>query len=182
MVAVFDTSSFMSLVKNYLPLDSSGELKNLICEKYLSGEIRVIQEVVEECKYTAKGIILNSLDFIKTRTDLHINTKSIIPSRDFMNLLNNEFRDHQAIKTKALDSAAVDNEKSTYLNQADCRLMLYCQKIAGENPMIVTEESTYGNDGKIHKKIPTNCSFLSIPCATLPELLTQHYKLSIYIK
>ena len=179
MVAVFDTSSFMNLVKNYLPLDSSGELRGLIMQKYFANEIRVIDKVIEECGYTAQGLVLNELDFIKTSPELHVNTKSLIPSIQFMKLLNNEFRDHQTIKTKGLNSAQVDVYKANYLQEADCRLMLYCLHIQSESPIIVTEESLHGNDGKIHKKIPSNCGFLTIPCTTLPELFKKHYQLTI---
>ena len=65
MIAIFDTSSFFNLVKYYLPLDKKGEIREIIKLNYEVGEIRVIDKVIEECGYTAQGLILNNLEFLK---------------------------------------------------------------------------------------------------------------------
>lgn len=184
MIAVFDTSSFFNLVKYYLPLDKGDEIKDIIKINYEAGEIRVIDKVIEECGYTAQGLVLNHLEFLKPKT-LHIKTTDILPNAEFFNFIDNEFCDTSVIKTKDYSKEQVELLKTKYIESADCKLMLYAQKILSENipfsdkPFIVTEESIHGNDGKIHKKIPANCKFLSIRCCTLPEFLNEHFNLTI---
>jgi hypothetical protein len=178
MTAIFDTSSFFNLVKYYLPLDKHGEIRDIIKLNYEVGEIRVIDKVIEECGYTAKGLVLNNLEFLKSKS-LHIKTEDILPSTAFFNFVDREFCDAAEIKAKDYSKEQIEMLKTKYLESADCKLMLYAQSILSENPFIVTEESVHGNDGKVHRKIPYNCQFLSIKCCTLPEFLNEYFSLTI---
>lgn len=48
-----------------------------------------------------------------------------------------------------------------------------------KKPIIVTEETRSKNDGKVFKKIPTNCLVAGIECCTLPVLLKTHFNINI---
>jgi len=87
MTAILDTSSLLSLVKYYLPIDKTGRLKEIIESKYLTGEIKVIDKVIEECGYTAKGIILTELEFLNEKSS-HIKTNDLLPNQAFFKFTN----------------------------------------------------------------------------------------------
>ena len=64
MTVVIDTSSLISLVRYYLPFDKDGKLVETIQSKVVSGEIVVLDKVIEECKYFSGGRVVSKLPFL----------------------------------------------------------------------------------------------------------------------
>jgi hypothetical protein len=90
MRAVIDTSSLISLVRYYLPFDKNNILYDLIRSKIETGEIIIIDKVYEESKYTAKGIVLAKLDYLKDKK-LRTRTDDLLPSKKFFNQVEHQF-------------------------------------------------------------------------------------------
>jgi hypothetical protein len=180
MKAVFDTSSILNFVRYYVPLDKTGELKEIFRSKYLSGEIRVIDKVISECGLTSKGLVMKELDFLKPNAH-HVNTNAMLPDKKFFNLLDNQFFNHLYLNSlpEKLSKAELEKSKRDFLNGADAKLLLYSLHISSQNPIIITEETEHSNDRKIFRKIPSNCKHLNIDCCTLPELLNEKYKIGL---
>jgi len=65
------------------------------------------------------------------------------------------------------------------LESADAKIILHALNIKRNNPVIVTEETSTGNDNKIFKKIPTICSLTDIECCTLPNLFKDHFCINL---
>jgi len=85
MNVIIDTSSLLALVRYYLPFGRTNKFKTLIQTSYESGQLIIIDRVVQESRYLAQGIILNKLDFIRASPERIINTASILPNRAFFN-------------------------------------------------------------------------------------------------
>jgi hypothetical protein len=64
MKVVIDSNSLIYLARYYLPFDKEGILLNFFKTKIHSGDIIIIDKVLEECKYTSKGIVLSTLKFL----------------------------------------------------------------------------------------------------------------------
>ena len=84
MKVVIDTSSLISLVRYYLPFDKNNVLFDFIKAKIENQEIIVLDAVFQECQYTSKGIVVNSLDYIRLKKN-QINTTDLLPTKRFFN-------------------------------------------------------------------------------------------------
>nr|NQU89851.1 DUF4411 family protein [Bacteroidota bacterium] len=171
MKVVIDTSSLLSLVRYYLPFDKKRVLYNFIKEKVESGEIVILDKVYEECKYTAKGIVVETLEYL-SNIKSHFKTDALLPSPKFFNQLENQFI-NGAVKSR-LSSVEFENRKNAYLNSADAKLLLYGLQNKGmklDKTIIVTEETEFSNDNKSFKKLPAICKILELEVLTLPKLL-----------
>jgi len=171
MRAVIDTSSLISLVRYYLPFDKNNILYDLIRSKIETGGIIIIDKVYEESKYTAKGIVLAKLDYLKDKK-LRTRTDDLLPSKKFFNQVENQFINGSA-KNK-LTEVEFENRKDAFLDSADAKLILFCLK--NKNSLIdriclVTEETESSNDNKSFKKLPVIFRILELDVITLPELL-----------
>ncbi len=169
MKAIIDTSSLKALVTYYLPFDAILHVFEVLERMVADHELIIIDEVYEEAQYISKGIILEKLPFINEKNK--VKTQHIIPNKQFYHYLENDFCDKSIRKAKNIDQIAFEIEKSKYLKSADCRILLYALKISDQNPIIVTEETSNTNDNKLFKKIPVNCSTLSLICCNLPDFL-----------
>lgn len=178
MNAIIDTSSLLAFVRYYLPFDKNAALKKLFQDKFENGEIIIIDKVIDEAKYIAKGIILTKLDFITDKTKI-INTSDLIPSKTFFNLLENQFCDKQTKHLKGITDTEFEIEKTKFLTSPDANLLLYALTIKSNKPIIVTEETQSANDNKLFKKIPENCKAIELECCTLPVLFNQHFSLDL---
>jgi hypothetical protein len=185
MRALIDTSSLLSLVRYYLPLDKSGFLFEEIRDKISTGEIIVLDAVYEESKYQSKGIILKKLDYLTDKGFLKeykiiVKTDELLPLAPvkFMNMLKNQFVANQ-FQLRKLTDAEFEVKKKEFMESADAKLIMYCQHLikdnADEEIYLVTEETAAANDFKLFKKIPAICEILGIPVITLPELLLKKY-------
>ena len=184
MIVVIDTSSLLSLVRNYLPLDKSGFLFEEIKNKISTGELILLDAVYEESRYQSKGIILKNLDYLGDKDFLReykiiVKTDELLPLAPgkFMNMLSNQFAVQGQLKR--LNDAEFEVKKKQFMESADAKLILYCQHLIRDNPdeeiYLVTEETAAANDLKLFKKIPAICEILDIPVITLPELLLKKY-------
>lgn len=178
MNAILDTSSLLALVKYYLPFDKNSLLFLLLEEKFEKREIILLDKVYDEIQYVAGGIILEQLPFLKNKK-LHIKTSSLIPSKAFYNLLENQFCDQAIKKLKGITDIEFENEKSHFLQSADANLILYALSIKAQKPIIITEETKTANDNKLFKKIPENCRCIDIQCCNLPGLFKEHLELNL---
>jgi len=179
MKVIIDTSSLISLVKYYLPFDSSNKLYDLIKKQIENYDLIIIDEVLRECEIIAKKIVIKKLsylvdkDFLK-KFKLPIKTADLIPPapKKFYNLVDNNFITSYA---RRLDSAEFEQRKKEYLNSADARMIIFTlnqlHNYPNERFIIVTEESETGNDQKEFKKIPAICNVIDIEVMTLPDLL-----------
>ena len=185
MRAVIDTTSLVSFVRYYLPFDKADKLKELLEKKFNSGELIVLDKVFEESGRVAKGIVTKELNFLADKKKL-VKTDLILPEKKFFNRLENELC-YGAQKGK-LTSIQYEIEQQRFLESADAKLILYCDKdkhsLELDKPILVTEESRTENDGKLFKKLPEICTILNIDYCNLPTLLKDHFQINLseYLK
>lgn len=176
---IFDTSSFISLVRYYLPFDNNQKIYKHFKRSLVNGRIILIDAVLDECRYVSKKIVIEKLDFLNDKTFLKANhlpvkTHDLVPAapRKFYNLVDNNFT---TPIIKRLTNIEFEQRKKDYLKSADAKLILYAYNIHHDNPdkelAIVTEETTEANDNKAFKKIPVICTQLGVQSINLPEYL-----------
>ncbi|MHB1920997.1 MAG: DUF4411 family protein [Chitinophagaceae bacterium] len=191
MKVAIDTNSLLSLVRYYFPFDKESKLFDFIKSKIEIGEIVIIDKILEECQYTSKGIVLDSLTYLTDKSFLKsykipLNTEFILPlaPAKFLRQVDNQFV-NGVIKNK-LSPVEYENRKNNFMNSADMKLVLFCLNKKNDNPMediyLVTEETEDSNDSKVFKKIPTICKALEIDTITLPQLLNKFEKINLEFK
>lgn len=179
MMFIFDTSSFVSMARYYLPFDSEDRIYHNAKISIEDGRIILIDAVLEECRYVAGRIVVEKLDFLDDKDFLKsysipVKTKDIIPAapKRFYNMVENNFT--TPVK-KNLTDIQFENLKQEFLASADARMVMYAYNNKHENPdsmiFLVTEESGQANDNKAFKKLPAICKQLNIPTLALPEYL-----------
>lgn len=171
MKYIIDTSSLISLARNFLVFDSENVLYEFFEKKFRSGEFILIDKVYTECDRTAKGLVLDKMQFLKLKENI-FKTDEIFPSQKFFNQLDSQFINGRA--KASLKAAEYQAVKNIFLESADCKLILMANQ--DQDFTIVTEETKSNNDGKGFKKIPAICEILKIPVITFPELLHQYSK------
>lgn len=176
MRAVIDTSSLIALVKYYLPFDN-GKLKDLIQQKFESGELILIDKVLIESKGIAKGLIVSELEFILEVEK--VNTEGLIPNSAFLNQLNNQFCDQRVKRLKAINDAEFEAAKSDFQKSTDCRILLFASKNRAEDFLVITEETTASNDNKLFKKIPACCDLIGVKHCAFPVYLRDYLQLNL---
>jgi len=182
MKALFDTSSLLALIRYYMPFDDISDLKQAIQKKFENGEIILLDKVIDESKFVARGIILQELNFINTAKAPIVKTADMVPNKKFYNLLENGFCNKNIVRMKGIDEVEFGHEINKFIETADARLLLYALSIKNNSPVIVTEESHSSNDNKIFKKIPENCKVSDIACFTLPQYLKNHVGISMSVE
>jgi len=185
MKVIIDTSSLLALVRYYLPFDSDDQLFNSIKQKIKTRNIILIDEVLKECEYTSKKLVVRKLDFLtdkafKKNNKIPYKTESLIPpsKNKFYNMVENNFRTSYSRK---LNQAEFEQKKEEFLKSADARMIILAmiEKHKNNEVVIVTEESQQANDNKAFKKIPAICKELDIEVKTLPEMLVEDYSIKI---
>lgn len=176
MIVLIDTSSLISLVRYYLPFDKQKTLYNFIKDKIESKQILILDKVYDECVYTAKGIVLKELKYLKSKKNI-INTTEILPTRKFFNQLENQFI-NGAVRNR-LSDVEFENSKNEFLNSADAKLLLYSISNGSKENVIVSEETEASNDNKSFKKLPTLCKILNLNIMTLPDLLKSYKEIDL---
>lgn len=178
MKAVIDTNSLLSLARYYLPNDKKEKLKEALKKKLISGELIILDEVLKESRFLSSGLIVKELDYLGEREFLKNfnvgeNTEYLIPNspQKFYKQVDNNF----AIRgiTGKLNEEEYESVKNTFLNSADCKMIIKCGNLKkeGEEVVLVTEESKLTNDRKPFKKIPLICEFLEIKTWNIQEYL-----------
>jgi hypothetical protein len=183
MKVVIDTNSLLSLVRYYLPFDKKGVLFQFFKKKIETGEIIIIDKVLEECTYNSKGIVLLRLDYLKDKAFLKTSkvpykTDSLLaPSpAKFLRQVESQFVNTVVRHQKKLTDTEFDNQKNAFINDTDMRQVILCLNLMkdGEKVVLVTEETESSNDNKLFKKIPAICKELNIVTFALPELLAKY--------
>jgi len=183
MKVVIDTNSLLSLVRYYLPFDKKGVLFNFFKTKIETGEVIIIDKVFQECTYNSKGIVLTTLDYLNDKTFLKSSkapykTDSLLaPSpAKFLRQVENQFVNTIVRRQKKLSDIEFENQKNSFLNDADMKQIILCLNLIkeGERVVLVTEETESSNDNKLFKKIPAICKELEIETMTLPELISKY--------
>ena len=85
MMFIFDTSSFVSLARYYLPFDSKVRIYQHVKSSIENGRIVLVDAVLEECRYVAGRVVVEKLDFLTDKDFLKENsvpmkTKDIVPA------------------------------------------------------------------------------------------------------
>lgn len=189
MKVIIDTSSLLSLVRYYLPFDNNNKLFDFIKQEIANGGIVIIDEVLKECEFTSKQLVIKSLKYLaekdfKKNHKIPYKTKDILPpsTKKFYNMVDDNFRTSQS---RILNDAQFEQRKKEFLNSADARMILLALNeihIKKVEIAIVTEESETANDHKAFKKIPAICKILDIDVMTLPELLAKYNDINIEFK
>lgn len=191
MKVVIDTSSLLSLVRYYLPFDKNAILFEVLKSKIAKGEILVIDKVIDECEYIAKGIVLSTLTFLTDKSfnkthKLPLNTDFILPPSPakFYRMVDNNFV--VTVQRARLNDTQYDSLKNEFMNSADMKLILSSLNLKKDFPMedifLVTEETEASNDSKIFKKIPAICLQLDIKTINIQQLLDRFDGISFEIK
>ena len=191
MIVVIDTSSLLSLVRYYLPFDKKNILFGSIKNKIASGEILIIDKIIEECEYTSKGIVLQMLDFLKDKTfnktnKLPLNTEFILPPAPakFYRMVDNNFV--VTVLRAKLNDIQYDSQKTDFMNSADMKMILTVLNLKKDRPQeeiyLVTEETEVSNDNKVFKKVPAICSQLDIKTLNIQQLLDKFEGINIEIR
>ena len=177
MIVLIDTSSLISLLRYYLPFDKDQILYNFFKDKIESKKILVLDKVYEECARTARGIVLEKLDYLKNKKNI-TKTTEVLPSKKFFSQLENQFI-NGSVKNR-LSDVEFENRKNDFLNSADAKLLLFGMSDSSKQFVIVSEESETNNDNKSFKKLPAICKILELEIITLPELLKNYQELSLF--
>ena len=179
MKVVIDTSSLLSMVRYYLPFDKEGKLKSFLEDRILSGEIVVLENVVEECKFQGRGQIVAAFPFLdKSRYKTSMTNVPI--NRKLYNMIDNNFI-NGSVRAR-FGEAEYESERNKYIASADFAMILYAYSIKeSDNVVIVTEETGYSNDGKPFKKIPDICQSIGISTMNFPTLLSENDTISLSI-
>ncbi|MCF6270235.1 MAG: DUF4411 family protein [Melioribacteraceae bacterium] len=187
MKVVIDTSSLLSLVRYYLPFDTNDRLFKFIQNQIENGGLIIIDEVLNECKFTSKGLVLDKLTYLTDKEFRKVHkiptkTKDLLPpsTRKFYNLVDNNFR---TPLSRRLNDAEFEQRKKEFLSSADARMIIYALNERHSNSdleiILVTEETETANDNKAFKKIPSICNILKIEVITLPDLLEKYNGINI---
>jgi hypothetical protein len=185
---VIDTSSLLSLVRYYLPFDKKRILLGFFRQKIESAEIIIIDKVLDECSYSAKGVVISTLDFLTDKTfqnayKIPYKTESLIaPSpAKFLRQVEHQFVMEVVRSQQGITNSEFEVLKNDFLNGADIKQVILCLNIkkTGERVILVTEETKVSNDNKLFKKLPAICKDLEIETMTLPELLSLYSDIDI---
>jgi len=172
MKIIVDTSSWLALVRYYIPFDPNSNVYQFFKKGIEDGSIILIDEVHKECSFVAKKIVPNTLSFFNDKKNI-TKTVELFPSPKFFNLVDNQFS-IQLVKRRLTD-VEYENQKEAFIKSADSKIILLGLKFIKEDKIeetiIVSEESSSANDHKLFKKIPAICSILKIKSLTLPELI-----------
>jgi hypothetical protein len=180
---VIDTNSLLSLVRYYLPFDKKRVLFQFFKKKIEIGEIIIVDKVLQECTYNAKGIVITTLDFLNEKAFLKLakapyKTDSLLaPSpAKFLRQVENQFVNTVVRRNRKLTDTEFENQKNAFLNDTDIKQIILCLNLLedGEKVVLVTEETESSNDNKLFKKIPAICKELEIETMTLPELIAKY--------
>lgn len=190
MILLVDTSSLVYLARYYLRFDGDGVLVNKFKDELERGKIVLLDAVLTECKYTAKGIVIEEINFLKDKEFMKL-VKSPISTTDLIPVqpakFHNRIDDHFVvqIKRKSLTDSEYAVRKSDYLQDADGKLIMYAHnhlKTSDERLILVTEETASSNDDKLFKKLPAICDLLGVESKSLPEVLDECDSINFEIK
>lgn len=170
MIGIIDTSSLLAIARYYLPIKDEVKLLRFIESKFRSGELVLLSSIYTETSQTQKGIALELMKFLNDH-ELRFNDSGLMPPspRKFSNQLDNNLCIN--LQKKKLSSEEYSLQKEKYLATGDAKMVLYALNNTDKDPVIITEETKYSNDGKLFKKLPAICDILEIKHMTIAEWL-----------
>lgn len=170
MIGIIDTSSLVAIARYYLPIRDEVKLLRFIESRFRSGDLVILNSIHLEASRTQKGIALELMKFLN-ENDLRVNDSDLIPPapRKFSNLLDNNFC--VPLQKKKLSEEIYSLQKTEYMKTGDAKLLLYALNNKDKEPIIITEETSLSNDGKLFKKLPAICDILEIKHMTIAEWL-----------
>lgn len=174
MKVIIDTSSWVALIRYYHPFDSKQILKNFFEKKLKDSSFILIDKVLEECKYQSQKIVVTEYTFTMDK-DVVTSTTEILPYKRFFNALSNNWS-NPLLRNRLLRDEGEEvfqSQIQEFVKGADAKLILTAKhfKDKGEDVLVVTEETTHSNDGKLFKKIPFICDNLNIGSCNVQELI-----------
>lgn len=173
MIGIIDTSSLIAIARYYAPLKDQSKILTFLEEKFRSGELILLSTIHREASRSQKGIAIISMPFLNDDS-LRYNDDTLFPPAPsaFSKQLDNNFC--VPIKKKVLTTEAYDQQKNQYMTSGDAKLIFYAQHHICEDPVIITEETSVSNDGKLFKKLPPICDFLKIKHQNITQWLADN--------
>lgn len=173
MTGIIDTSSLVAIARYYLSIKDETKLLHFIETKFRSKELVLLSSIHEEASRTQKGISLKLMKFLGEKS-LRIDDSDLIPPapRKFSNQLDNNLC--IPLLKKELTEEEYLQQKAMFMQSGDAKMILYALNNKNLEPIIITEETTYSNDGKLFKKLPAICDFLEIGHTSVTEWLTSN--------
>lgn len=170
-MTVIDTCSLLYFVRYYLPFDKDSTLFDFMKTGVESGEFVIIDHVYKQCKWTARGLIIEKLPFLKEHQTI---TTDLLPDKKFFHWLENDFKNSQICKK--ISSEEFENEKRKFTEDADVKMLLFCEKHKNSiiTARILTDETGVNNDNKYFKKLPVLCTTMGIESIDLPSFFKEH--------
>lgn len=170
MIGIIDTSSLLAIARYYLSIKDEVKLLNYIESKFRSGDLILLGTIHFEVSHTNKGSAINAMKFLDEKALRYDDTFLKAPApRVFSNQLDNNLC--ITLLKKNLSSEEYLQQKAAYLETGDAKMILYALNNMALDPVIITEESKYNNDGKLFKKLPAICDFLGIKHMSITEWL-----------
>lgn len=172
----FDTSSLVALARYYHPFDKDGKLFGFIHTKFQNKEIVILDAILNEARYTSKGVVLKAYPFVEEHKDLIANTKEMMPysTKKFGNMVDKNFAVAALVNNGKINYSIM---KQMFLESGDGKLILTMfNRLHNDKDAdicIVTEESRSSNGGKVFKKIPALCDMIGARCITLVDYLSE---------
>ena len=166
------------LAKHILPIDNDSIVRNFLENAISNQDIIILDSVSDECRYVSQGIIHQELPIIQDSQNI-TNTSNIILTVRSHNLLDNNFC--YGVQQSRLDANEFRNRKGAYLDSADGKIISYLlhPDDVNEEFIVITEESSSNNDGKVFKKIPLICAELGVDTVPIINYLTEFNDLTI---
>ena len=128
MKVVIDTNSLLSLVRYYLPFDKKRVLFQFFKNKIETGEIIIVDRVLQQCTYNSKGIVLKTLDYLNDKAFLKAakvpyKTDSLLaPSpAKFLRQVENQFVNNVVRNQRNITDTEFENQKTAFLDDADMK-------------------------------------------------------------
>jgi hypothetical protein len=165
------------LSRFYLPFDSDCKLKGFLEKQFRNRVLVMLDVIFQECKLQSNGLVVKSLPFLESEKSIIVKTTELMvpaPKR-FSNLLDNNFC--VTLARKRLTNEQFTMHKQQFLESGDGKIIVFSLNkmhdpdLLDNEIIVLTDESSTPNDGKLFKKLPTICEFLHIKTITLVEYL-----------
>lgn len=175
MAILVDACSLVMIAKNYLPLDKSGELMAFLQKSFCNKELILLDAIYDEIKYVSNGIALKKMPFLCEK-GLVVNTEELLPFKPqrFDRMIDNNFC------IRALRNGMTNEEyaqqKADFIKSGDAKIIIFClnrekAQLGLDEVIVMTEETSTPNDGKLFAKLPTICAQIGVRFISVVEYL-----------
>lgn len=179
MAIVVDTCSLVAMARYYLPLNENGALIGFFKNGIETGEIILLDTIQQEMLYTAQGLAIKAMPFLKEKQYI-TNTADIQPPslKKFDNLMDNNFC--VRLLKNDLSNEEYIAQKEEFLKTGDACIIRFCMRYTHEHHLpfdefyVLTEETKSQNDNKLFKKLPLICEAIDVKTLSLADYLKRH--------